>query len=185
VSNVLKLSVVVAVFLTGCSVKTIDNEFDNKNNEVVKVVEEPTVDDKINSITAIDNNGLSSETNSNDTVSATSLEGSLNNVYFAFDKFNISSDMSGVVSNNANKIKSSNLNNHIKLEGNCDEWGTDEYNYALGLKRAKSTKENLVANGIDSDKIQLVSFGESNPVCSEKGPACNKQNRRVEFKVLP
>ena len=73
----------------------------------------------------------------------------------------------------------------IKVEGNCDEWGTDEYNYALGLKRAKSAKDALVRNGVSADRIAVVSFGESNPVCTDKTKACDAQNRRADFKVLP
>jgi peptidoglycan-associated lipoprotein len=190
-SNVFKMSLVVAVFLTGCSVKTIDNEYDkNKNTQEevkVEVVEDNRVDEKIDSITAIDNSPISSETNAQDVTTSSSLEGNLGKVYFEFDRFNISTSMAPVVSDNANLIKSSNLDNSIKLEGNCDEWGSDEYNYALGLKRAKATKEGLLANGIPQDRIELVSFGESNPSCvgSKHDKNCTQQNRRVEFKVLP
>ena len=73
----------------------------------------------------------------------------------------------------------------IKLEGNCDEWGSDEYNYALGLKRAKATKDALVADGVDAKKIVMVSFGESNPVCTQRNTACWKMNRRVDYRLLP
>ena len=196
-SNVFKMSLITAILLTGCSVKTINNEYENKpDNQVVeKVIEkvkDNRVDEKINSITAIDNSSITSETNTNNEqlVTSSALESSLNKVYFDFDRFNLSSAMKPVVSNNADLIKESNLDNSIKLEGNCDEWGTDEYNYALGLKRAKSTKETLIANGISEDRIELVSFGESNPLCSNtaglsKNDSCIKQNRRVEFKVLP
>jgi peptidoglycan-associated lipoprotein len=189
-SKVFSISVLVAIFLTGCSVKTVDNEYgqNGKGEEVVKV-HENQVDEKINSITPVDNSGVDSSTDANAEISSSSLEGSLSNIYFAFDKFNLSSDMGSIVSENSRKIQASNLDNVIKLEGNCDEWGSDEYNYALGLKRAKSTKEGLVANGISDDRIELVSFGESNPICTKKGLSpdadCNKQNRRVEFKVLP
>ncbi|MDU5325453.1 OmpA family protein, partial [Campylobacter ureolyticus] len=73
---------------------------------------------------------------------------------------------------------------NVKVEGNCDEWGTDEYNYALGLKRAKSVKDALVANGVRADRISVVSYGESNPVCKDKSKSCDAQNRRDEFRVF-
>ncbi|MBE3606182.1 OmpA family protein [Campylobacter sp. RM13119] len=114
------------------------------------------------------------------------IEGQVKNVYFDFDKFNIKADQQGVVSGNAvvfNQEEARALS--IKVEGNCDEWGTDEYNYALGLKRAKSVKDALVRNGVDADRVAVVSFGESNPVCTDKTKACDAQNRRAEFKVLP
>jgi len=114
------------------------------------------------------------------------IENQVKSVYFDFDKFNIKGDQQGVVSANAavfNQADAQALS--VKVEGNCDEWGTDEYNYALGLKRAKSAKDALVRNGVSADRIAVVSFGESNPVCSDKTKACDAQNRRADFKVLP
>lgn len=104
-------------------------------------------------------------------------------VYFDFDKFNIRDDMVSVVEEVADKLKASHADDTIKLEGNCDEWGTDEYNYALGLKRAKSVKDTLVAHGISEENLKLISYGESNPTCTEKNEACWSKNRRVEFKI--
>ena len=104
-------------------------------------------------------------------------------VYFDFDKFNIRDDMVSVVEDIAGKLKVGHANDTIKLEGNCDEWGTDEYNYALGLRRAKSVKDTLVAHGVSEANLKLISYGESNPTCTEKNEACWSKNRRVEFKI--
>lgn len=93
-------------------------------------------------------------------------------VYFDFDKFNIRGDMAAVVQEVADKLKASHADATVKLEGNCDEWGTDEYNYALGLKRAKSVKDTLVQYGVAEANLKLISYGESNPVCTEKNDAC-------------
>lgn len=115
-----------------------------------------------------------------------SIEGQVKSVYFDFDKFNIKSDMQSVVSDNAGLFNQSEAQSlSVKIEGNCDEWGTDEYNYALGLKRAKAAKDALVKQGVSADRIMVVSYGESNPVCSDKTKACDAQNRRADFKVLP
>jgi len=110
-------------------------------------------------------------------------KGTLQQIFFAFDKFSLSEDMLNQVKEN--KVVFSGIDSKIKLEGNCDEWGTDEYNYALGLKRAKTVKDALVAEGIDSTRIVLVSLGESNPLCTSKLQECLKLNRRVENKLLP
>ena len=107
------------------------------------------------------------------------------NIYFAFDKYDLTDDMRETSKSNATKLSSLSTNVKVKIEGNCDEWGTDEYNYALGLKRAKSAKDALVADGIPSSSISLVSFGESNPSCTDRTVNCWKQNRRVEYKLLP
>jgi peptidoglycan-associated lipoprotein len=73
----------------------------------------------------------------------------------------------------------------VKIEGHCDAAGSDEYNYALGLRRAKATKDALTANGISSNNITLVSMGESAPECAMNSSAdCYAKNRRVEFKVM-
>jgi len=63
--------------------------------------------------------------------------------------------------------------------------GSDEYNYALGLKRAKSAKEALVSRGgINPSKIIIVSYGESSPLCTrDYSEECLSKNRRVEFKI--
>ena len=72
------------------------------------------------------------------------IESQVKSVYFDFDKFNIKADQQGVVSSNASVFNQADAQAlSIKVEGNCDEWGTDEYNYALGLKRAKSAKDAL------------------------------------------
>lgn len=136
------------------------------------------------------NSTMSNMNNMNDTDRLNSLISSIQSqtksVYFDFDKFNIKADQQGIVSSNASIFNQADARDFlIKIEGNCDEWGTDEYNYALGLKRAKSAKDALVRNGVSADRVSVVSFGESNPICSDKTKSCDAQNRRADFKVLP
>ena len=100
-------------------------------------------------------------------------------VRFNFDKSDIRKSEQPVMESNAKLAKAVDA---VTVEGNCDEFGTDEYNYALGLKRAKSVKDSLVAKGVASGKITVVSYGESNPTCKDKTKACYAQNRRVDFK---
>lgn len=106
-------------------------------------------------------------------------EGGLVNILFDYDKFDIREDMQAAMKNNGAQVK----DKSVKLEGNCDEFGSDEYNYALGLKRANAVKTALVNDGMNPDSITMVSFGEGNPVCLEKTPECWQKNRRVEFKL--
>ncbi len=108
----------------------------------------------------------------------------IENVYFAFDKYDLSDSSKSIVRANASKLSGIQAGTTIKVEGNSDEWGTDEYNYALALKRAKVVKDGLVMNGIDSSAIKVVSFGESNPTCNEKNSACWQTNRRTEHKLV-
>lgn len=113
------------------------------------------------------------------------IEHKMQSVTFDFDRFEIRPDMQDIVTDNSELAKSDASAYTVKLEGNCDEWGSDEYNYALGLKRANSVKNEMINNGVDASRITMVSYGESNPVCSDKSEACWSQNRRVDFKLLP
>ena len=115
---------------------------------------------------------------------ASQIQSEVGTVYFDFDKFNIRADQQGTINNNAalfNQAGAESLT--VKVEGNCDEWGSDEYNYALGLKRATAAKDALVAQGVNESRISVVSYGESNMACTEHSKECDAQNRRDEFKV--
>ena len=104
------------------------------------------------------------------------------NIYFDVNQYNITSDKLGQVSHNAGLLRKS---GRIKIEGHCDAAGSDEYNYALGLRRAKATKDAFMANGISANNVTLVSMGESAPECATSSSAnCYSKNRRVEFKVM-
>ena len=117
--------------------------------------------------------------------SMSGIEKELLTIYFGFDQFTVTTDMKERVGQDAKIANAAASDFMIKLEGNCDEWGSDEYNYALGLKRANNVKKALVTEGVDAGRITMVSYGESNPVCSDKTQECWAQNRRVDFKLLP
>jgi len=103
-------------------------------------------------------------------------------IYFAFGDYGIDSSMEGNM--NTNIKVATGTSARIKIEGNCDEFGTDEYNYALGLKRAKAVKDSLIAQGVGSSQTIIVSFGESNPACSGTSESCYDQNRRVDIRLV-
>ena len=103
-------------------------------------------------------------------------------VYFGFGDYGISSGMENGIARNVSVGAKS--GSKIKVEGNCDEFGTDEYNYALGLKRAKAVKDAMTARGVSSSKIVIVSYGESNPVCSSPTDSCYGKNRRVDLRLI-
>lgn len=72
----------------------------------------------------------------------------------------------------------------LTIQGNCDERGSEEYNMALGDKRAESAKDYLVQVGIPEDQLNVVSFGKDHPVCEEHDEACWQRNRRVHIVAL-
>jgi len=106
-------------------------------------------------------------------------------VYFDFDKYNIRKDQWPKVEKLAKLIKENPANYTIRIEGNCDEWGTEEYNYALGLKRANSVRNALIKLGVDPKKLTVISYGELNPVCTAHAKWCWRKNRRDNFTYLP
>ena len=114
--------------------------------------------------------------------SANSSSDGFQSVYFGFDQYTISPDMENYVRKDA-EVASSKGGGKIKIEGNCDEFGSDEYNYALGLKRAKAVKDALAMQGVPASRMVMVSYGESNPACSDSSDACYAQNRRVDLRL--
>ena len=108
----------------------------------------------------------------------------MKSIYFDFGKYNLSYDMQDTALFDAKVLKQKLGSGKVKLEGNCDEFGTDEYNYALGLKRAKAVKDTLQTQGINAGQIVLVSFGESNPQCYNATDSCYARNRRVDLHLM-
>jgi peptidoglycan-associated lipoprotein len=108
----------------------------------------------------------------------------LKEVYFDFDKYDIRSEDAKTLDANATWLKS-NGDNLVLIEGHCDERGTNEYNLALGERRAKATMNYLVSQGIQANRITIISYGEERPVCTEKTEACWAKNRRANFLVKP
>jgi peptidoglycan-associated lipoprotein len=72
----------------------------------------------------------------------------------------------------------------LSIEGHCDERGSEEYNLALGDKRAEAAKEFLVEAGIPSGQLKLVSYGKDRPVCQDHDEACWQKNRRIHIVAL-
>jgi peptidoglycan-associated lipoprotein len=103
-------------------------------------------------------------------------------IFFDFDDYTIRSDMWDRIRTNA-KFLLERKEVKIVLEGNCDERGTNEYNLALGMKRALEVKKALVRLGVEESRIEVVSFGEERPICSEHDESCYALNRRVDFVI--
>jgi peptidoglycan-associated lipoprotein len=105
-------------------------------------------------------------------------------VFFDFDKYDIRPADAKTLDANAGWLKS-NPNHLVLIEGHCDERGTNEYNLALGERRAKSTMNYLVSQGVQANRITIISYGEERPQCTEHTEACWAKNRRAHFLVKP
>jgi peptidoglycan-associated lipoprotein len=101
-------------------------------------------------------------------------------VYFDFDRAFIRDDAKAVMKENAEWLKA-NPRVKVRIEGNCDERGTKEYNQALGQRRAASAKKYLTDLGISAKRISLISYGKEKPACAENNEECWQMNRRDDL----
>ena len=101
-------------------------------------------------------------------------------IYFSFDKYDISEEAASTLESVAdwmNKHKDAS----VLIEGHCDTRGTNEYNLALGERRARAVKDYLSFSGIGKDRLTTLSYGEEKQVCSEQDESCYSKNRRAHI----
>jgi peptidoglycan-associated lipoprotein len=105
----------------------------------------------------------------------------LETVYFDYDSFQIRDDARPLLKGNAQTIMSKTQWPTVVVEGHCDERGSDEYNLALGERRAEQVKRYLVDLGVPASKLETVSFGEANAAVQGHDESAWRYNRRSEF----
>jgi peptidoglycan-associated lipoprotein len=115
--------------------------------------------------------------------SATPGSSPLKDVFFEFDRYDLRTDARETLKVNADWLKR-NPAARIEIEGHCDSRGTNEYNLALGAKRAQAAKDYLATLGIPADRLSTISYGAEIPVCKEQSEDCWSQNRRARFVVI-
>ena len=103
-------------------------------------------------------------------------------VYFAFDKYTILPEGKEVLRNKAELMKKF-PSIRVRIEGNCDERGTQEYNLALGERRANAAREFLTSLGVNAGQMETISYGKENPAVQGSGESVWQQNRRDDFRV--
>jgi len=123
------------------------------------------------------------ETKEVETPKYTEEKGIFEDIHFDFDKYDIRPDAKPILQSVADWLIK-NTSSRLLIEGHCDERGTNEYNLALGDRRAKATRDYLVAVGVVSGRIDIISYGEEKPICTEKTEECWQKNRRAHFVVL-
>lgn len=103
-------------------------------------------------------------------------------IHFDFDRATLRGEDTQALDDKI-KILQANPNVHIRISGHCDERGSDEYNLALGNRRATAAKQYLVSHGIDASRIETVSYGEERPLAQGHDESAWTQNRRDEFEI--
>jgi peptidoglycan-associated lipoprotein len=106
----------------------------------------------------------------------------LGDVFFDYDKADLSDAARATLQKNAAWLGKW-TSTRISVEGHADSRGTSEYNLALGERRARAVRDYLVSLEIETGRLDVVSMGEEQPVCSEENEACWSQNRRGQFVV--
>lgn len=104
-------------------------------------------------------------------------------VYFAFDDASLGPDALEVMAEKAKWMRA-NSSADILIAGNCDERGTEEYNLALGARRADAAKDYLVNAGIDPSRIKTISYGEERPLDPGHNEKAWAKNRRDDFTII-
>jgi peptidoglycan-associated lipoprotein len=108
----------------------------------------------------------------------------MEDIHFDFDRYDIRPDAARILDANARWMKA-----HpaapVLIEGHADEQGTNEYNLALGERRAKAAMNYLVGQGLPADRFTVISYGEEWPMCQERNEACWARNRRAHFLTKP
>lgn len=179
--KMLPLLALVALLASGCAKPAQETEeaADTTTSEAVTTTEDAYGSGYEDA--SISEEDVSDTAYTEDAYADTQKQVELERIHFAFDMYDLNTEARQTLQNNALYLEQ-NPETSIILEGHCDERGSDEYNLALGEKRARAAAEYLKNLGIDSSRIRTISYGEEKPL----DPASNEEawslNRRAEFK---
>ena len=104
-------------------------------------------------------------------------------IYFDFDSYILTAPSRATLKNNAEALMK-NDSIKVQIQGNCDERGSDEYNLALGEKRAKAAMDYLVTLGVPAERLSIISYGKEKPVDAGHDKAAWAKNRRDDFAII-
>lgn len=174
----------VGLFLitaAGCAKKTAAPMPDMNEGANAPVTEMPSHD-----ITGIEEPSISGSSVTDDTMGGASSQlnapQELQRINFDFDQYTLTPEARDILAENAAYMKA-HPDQQIVIEGHCDERGSDEYNLALGEKRAAAARDYLVSLGIPASRMTIISYGEELPLDPTNSEEAWAKNRRDEFKV--
>jgi peptidoglycan-associated lipoprotein len=107
-------------------------------------------------------------------------QGPLGDIHFDYNDYTVRQQDTEIMQNNADWLQK-NPDRHVQIEGHCDERGSEEYNIALGAKRAQAAKEYLQTLGVAGDRMSTISYGKELPLCTDHTEDCWAENRRDHF----
>jgi len=181
------LVIFLSLFAVGCAQKKVESEVGVEPAAAPAMAEEQQPMER-----GMRETGMAPEPESLDTQARAAeemypvMEGRTNApllpIYFDFDRSNIRQDQRSRIEKDA-EFLASNKAVRVRIEGNCDERGTNEYNMALGQRRALSAKKYLVNLGIAENRLETISYGEEKPLLFGHDEYSWAQNRRDDFVI--
>jgi len=179
------VSLVVAFGLVSCEKRVVrqpdsgqqgqqqqQKDMTQQQKDKEKITEKP-LDGTVDSVDAKDKGAQYAE----------SRENLFSDILFDYDKYNVNETYKQTLQS-VSSWMSKNTTARLSIEGHCDERGTNEYNLALGDRRAKAVKDYLLSLGVASGRIDVISYGEEKPACKEQTEDCWTKNRRAHFTPL-
>ena len=180
-ARLLMLLVVLTLLTFGCAKKPVEEAAVVEEPTEVAVIEEQqpvaVVEEAVT-----DDRGAAAARAAAEAREKAALNG-LGRIYFDFDQYVLTDIAKRQLETNAQLLQGAPAL-RVKIEGHCDERGSDEYNLALGEKRALATKNYMVSLGVAASRISIISYGEELPLDPAKTEAAWAKNRRAEFKAL-
>jgi len=170
-----------AFVIAGCQNKTVtkpdtssqQQQQQGQQQKDQEKVTEKKLDTKVESVDVTDKGSQYTE----------SKENLFADILFDYDQYEVK-DTYKQLAQSVAAWMAKNSTARLSIEGHCDERGTNEYNLALGDRRAKAVKDYLVSLGLASGRIDVISYGEEKPLCREQTEDCWAKNRRAHFTVL-
>ncbi len=164
-------------FIIGCSQQTAPKPQETSAAQKVETKQEPA-----KAMPTQPSQSSSLEALQKGTLGKGGGEGPLRDVNFDFDRYDLRPEVREILKGHAAWLKA-NPRVTVQVEGHCDERGTNEYNLALGAKRAETVKRYLMDLGVPPSRLSTISYGEELPLCKEQNEACWAKNRRAHFAV--
>lgn len=182
--NLFLTFVAIGIVISGCSQKSVVRPVEQPKQDAKQSQGEKMQAEQQKSIPAekVTSSDIAADRASRDLREIEELQAKLQDIHFDYDKYAVRAEEKPALKT-VSDILLKNKNLKVTIEGHCDERGTNEYNLALGDKRANAVKEQLLSLGIPSGRIETISYGEEKPACTESTEACWAKNRRAHFAV--
>lgn len=178
-SGLLILALAGIMFSTGCARKAAMDPVATESSQQEKVSAIPETSDNSPDTDALAQVVQDSQVQKDEELFRIDLE----RVHFDYDQYTLSSKARSTLKENA-QVLLRQPNVRIRVEGHCDSRGSDEYNLALGDRRAQAVKNFLVALGVPADRLETNSYGEEMPLEPANSEVAWAKNRRAELKRL-